>query len=156
MLVGKLMRDTARRLTKQDIETLAYFRYQLRLFLRFSEKICQKHNVTPLQYLLLLHVRGFPGRNWATVSELSERLQAHHHGVVALVSRCGKQGLIERRPSHKDRRKVEIHLLPKGNRCLERLAKLHWNELTSLQKKYWSPLDIIASKARRKKRRKDR
>lgn len=134
------MGDTGRRLTKKDIETLARFRYRLRRFLRFSEKICRKNQVTPLQYLLLLHVKGFPGRNWATISELAERLQAHHHGVVSLVSRCEKQELIERRRSQEDRRQVEIHLLTKGNRCLERLAKLHRNELASLQKEYWPPL----------------
>ena len=145
------MRDTDRRLTKRDLETLAQFRYQLRRFLRFSEKLCRKNNVTPLQYLLLLHIRGFPSRNWATVSELAERLQAYHHGVVSLVSRCAKQKLIERRRSREDRRRVEIHLLAKGNRCLEQLAKLHRNELALLQKEYWPPLDMIASKPKRKK-----
>ena len=73
---------TAGRLTKADYERLAQFRYQLRRFLRFSEDVTRRQGITALQYLLLLQVRGFPGREWATVGELAERLQAKQHGVV--------------------------------------------------------------------------
>jgi hypothetical protein len=75
-------------MSKKDFEALADFRYQLRRFLRFSEEITRRHGVTPLQYLLLLNIKGFPGREWATAGELAERLQAKHHGVVALITRC--------------------------------------------------------------------
>ncbi|MGE8357152.1 MAG: MarR family transcriptional regulator, partial [Microvirgula sp.] len=74
-------------LSKDDFERLADFRYRLRRFLRFSEEQAQAHDITPLQYLLLLQIRGFPGREWATVAELAERLQSHHHRVVGLVTR---------------------------------------------------------------------
>ena len=47
----------------------------------------------------MLQVKGFPGRNWATIGELAERLQAKHHGVVALVSRCESLGLVQRQAS---------------------------------------------------------
>ena len=116
-------------LTKKDFEALSDFRYQLRRFLRFSEAATRAHGVTPLQYLLLLHVKGYPGREWATVGELAERLQSHHHGTVALVSRCEKLGLVKRRTSDEDRRRVEIHLTPKGERCLDALAQAHRAEL---------------------------
>lgn len=108
---------------------MSNFRYQLRRFLRFSEDAVRQEHVTPLQYLLLLHIKGYPGREWATVGELAERLQAHHHGVVALVSRCEKLELVKRVTSDTDRRRVEIHLTPAGERCLHRLAKLHRDEL---------------------------
>ena len=75
---------------------------------------------------------GFPGRNWATISELAERLQAHHHGVVALVDRCEKLDLLERRPGRTDQRVVEIHLLPKGEKLLASVAALHQDELQLL------------------------
>lgn len=52
-------------------------------FARFSEQVTRRHGITPLQYLLLLHIKGYPGREWATVQELAERLQSQHHGVVA-------------------------------------------------------------------------
>jgi DNA-binding MarR family transcriptional regulator len=116
-------------LKKKDFEALSYFRYQLRRFLRFSEEIVRKEGVTPLQYLLLLHIKGYPGREWATVGELAERLQSHHHGTVALVSRCEKLGLVKRKASAADRRQVEIHLTPKGERSVDRLAQLHRDEL---------------------------
>lgn len=75
-------------LTKGEFEILANFRYEIRKFLRFSEQVTRKAGITPLQYLMLLNIKGFPGREWATIGEIAERLQAQHHGVVALVSRC--------------------------------------------------------------------
>ena len=116
-------------MNKKDYEDLSEFRYQLRQFLRFSEELLRETRITPLQYLLLLHIKGYPGRDWATVGELAERLQARHHGVVALVSRCEKLGLVKRRPSTTDRRRVEIHLTASGQRCLAQLAQLHRAEL---------------------------
>jgi DNA-binding MarR family transcriptional regulator len=112
-------------LAKKDFEALSDFRYQLRRFLRFSEEAVRGEGITPLQYLLLLHIRGYPGRDWATVGELAERLQSHHHGAVALVSRCEALGLVKRRPSEADRRRVEIHLTAKGTRWVESLARVH-------------------------------
>lgn len=119
--------------TKRDFETLSNFRYQLRRFLRFSEQLTRRHGVTNLQYLLMLHVRGFPEREWATIKELAERLQAHHHGVVSLVSRCEKAGLVERRPGRADGREVEVHLTPKGAKTVAALAALHRDELLRLE-----------------------
>lgn len=120
-------------MTKDDFEALAEFRYQLRRFMRFSEEATQANGITPLQYQLLLQLRGFPGRDWATVVELAERLQAKHHGVVALVSRCEAIGLVERHPSKTDLRRVEIHLTADGVRVVAGLALLHRAELRSLQ-----------------------
>jgi hypothetical protein len=47
----------------------------MRRFVRFSERAAQGEGITPQQYLLLLHVKGLPGRAWALVGELAERLQ---------------------------------------------------------------------------------
>lgn len=120
-------------LSKKDFETLSHFRHQLRRFLRFSEEASHLHGITHLQYQLLLHVRGFPHREWATVSELAERLQSHHHGVVSLISRCEKLGLVLRQTGRNDRREVEVHLTPKGNEVLSALAGQHRDELLRLQ-----------------------
>jgi hypothetical protein len=84
---GPPMTERTRGLAKADFEQLSEFRYQMRRFERFSEQAAQSEGITPLQYLLLLHIKGYPDREWATVGELAERLQAQHHGVVALVSR---------------------------------------------------------------------
>ena len=120
-------------LQKGEFEALSRFRYQLRRFLRFSEQVTRKNGITPLQYLLLLHIKGFPGRDWATVGELAERLQAQHHGVVALISRCEKLGWVRRVQGQADRREVEVHLTAKGGRMAAKLAQLHRDELLDLE-----------------------
>lgn len=121
------------KLKKKDFETLSHFRHQLRRFLRFSEEAAREQGITHLQYQLLLHVMGLPGREWATVGELAERLQSHHHGAVSLISRCEKLGLVERKAGRKDRREVEVHLTPAGRALLNTLASLHRDELLRLQ-----------------------
>ncbi|HRH79551.1 MAG TPA: MarR family transcriptional regulator [Thiobacillaceae bacterium] len=128
--------SSAASLDKADYVRLSHFRHRLRRFLRVSERICQGQGLTPLQYQLLLHVRGDPDRDWASIGELAERLQAQHHGTVALIDRCEKLGLVERRPGRQDRRVVEIHLLPAGEEKLERIARLHQDELHQLLREF--------------------
>jgi DNA-binding MarR family transcriptional regulator len=118
---------------KAAYERLSQFRYRLRCFLRVSEDLCQAHGLTSLQYQLLLHVKGMPGREWASVGELAERLQAKHHGVVALVDRCEAAGLVRREPGREDRRQVEIHLCAKGRKLVDNLAAGHRPELRRLR-----------------------
>jgi DNA-binding MarR family transcriptional regulator len=126
-------------LLKSDFEALSAFRYQLRKFLRFSEEAARNEGVTPQQYLLLLHIKGTPGRDWASVGELAERLQSQHHSVVALISRCEKLNLVERVSSEIDRRQVNIHLLPAGERLLVKLAERHRAELHTLSDTFIVP-----------------
>jgi DNA-binding MarR family transcriptional regulator len=114
------------------LEALSDFRFRLRSFLRFSEDAARAEGITVLQYQLMLHTQGFAGREWATVSEIAERLQAQPHGVVALVSRCEEAGLVKRKPSSTDRRQVEVHLLAAGRKKLERLAVLHEDQVAQL------------------------
>ncbi|AJK49368.1 MarR family winged helix-turn-helix transcriptional regulator [Burkholderia plantarii] len=133
------MTDSTQLLQKSDFEQLSEFRYQMRRFERFSERAAQSEGVTPLQYLMLLHIKGYPAREWATIGELAERLQAQHHGVVALVSRCEAAGLVKRRPSASDRRQVEVHLLKAGETVLARLAALHRAEIKSLRGTFQVP-----------------
>ncbi len=121
------------RMSKAEFERLADFRYQLRCFLRLDEELVRDGGITPLQYLLLLQIKGFPGRDWATVGELAERLQAQPHGVVSLVSRCEAIGLVRRQRSSEDKRRVEVSLTPKGAQHLELLALLHRPGQSALQ-----------------------
>ena len=124
---------TSTPMTLRQYRALAEFRYELRRFLRYSEQIARRHGVTPLQYQLLLQVKGYPGREGATVGGLAERLQAKHHGAVALVSRCEEAGLVKRRVNDEDRRAVFVELTAKGERLLERLAREHRNELVAIR-----------------------
>ena len=119
-------------LGKHQYEALSEFRYQLRRFLHFSEAAVRNEGLTPLQYLLL-HIRGFPGRDWASVGELAERLQLQHHGVVALVSALRRTWPGPPPARRSDRRQVEVRLPPAGEQHLARLACLHETELQSLQ-----------------------
>ena len=120
-------------LTKDEFEALAQFRYELRRFLRFSEQATHSHGVTPLHYLLLLQIKGYPGREWATITELAERLQAKHHGVVSLVTRCEAAGQAMAVQAELDRRRVEVRLTAKGAKLVERVANLHRLELMSFR-----------------------
>mgnify|MGYP000843986319 FL=1 len=126
-------------LSKETLERLSHFRFRLRSFLRVSEDICRDAQITPLQYLLLLHVRGIPGKDWANIGELAERLQAKHHGVVALVNRCEEAELVERRPAETDKRQVAVHLTAKGEAILQQLAALHQPELQRLREEFSLP-----------------
>jgi DNA-binding MarR family transcriptional regulator len=126
----------ATRVSKRQYEALADFRYQLRRFLRYSERITHEHGMTPLQYQLLLQIKGYPERDWATVTELAERLQAQHHGVVSLVTRCENAGLVVRQVNENNRRVVHVSLTAKGERAIERLAALHRDELLRHQKQF--------------------
>jgi DNA-binding MarR family transcriptional regulator len=143
----KTRATAADRMTKGDYERLAYFRYRLRRFLRFSEQVTHEHGITALQYQLLLQIRGFPDREWATIGELAERLQAKHHGVVALVSRCEAAGLVKRRASRDDKRRVNVTLTREGSRRLQQLAHLHRTELRSWQGEIAAGVDRISKNA---------
>lgn len=125
--------EDAKPVTLRQYRALAEFRYELRRFLRYSEEVARRHGLTPLQYQLLLQIKGFPAGERPTVGELAERLQAKHHGVVALLTRCAKAGLVRRHPSAVDRRVVVVDLTAKGAQLLERLARLHRDELKAIR-----------------------
>jgi uncharacterized protein YeaO (DUF488 family)/DNA-binding MarR family transcriptional regulator len=122
-------RMASEHLTKQDFEELARFRFGIRRYLRFSEETVRSHGITPQHYQLMLALKGFPGREWATMSELADRLQLRHHSVVELVDRAQKQDLVERSPDPTDARAVRVGLAEEGQRALMRLSALHRNEL---------------------------
>jgi DNA-binding MarR family transcriptional regulator len=138
-------RKTTEKVTRADLQELSEFRYRLRQFLRYSEEIVHAQGVTPLQYMLMLHTRAFPDRDWATVGELAERLQASSHGTVALVTRCEAAGLVSRVPSSHDRRQVQVHLTPEGERCLVKLAALHKSEVQAFGWAFREEQDDAAS-----------
>ena len=117
------------RVTRQEYESLAGFRYALRRFLRFSENAAISAGLTPQQHQALLSIHGFPGRDQITISELCERLQTEHHSAVGLVNRLCNQGLAVRIRSEEDRRKVFVKVTPKGRRMLEALSAAHREQL---------------------------
>lgn len=131
----------AQPLTKADFEALARFRFAIRRYLRFSEEAVRRHGITPQQYQLMLAIKGFPGRDWATIAELADRLQLRHHSVVELVNRAQRQGLVARLPHPEDRRAVRVALTPAGEDLLARLVALHRAELQRVGDLLRPPVD---------------
>lgn len=116
-------------MTKADYEKLAAFRYELRRFLRLSENAAKEHGLAPAQYLALLAIEGFQGRDQVTVGELAERLHVAAHTAVGLVDRLEVAGLVKRIAAKEDRRQVLITPTVKGRTKLAKLAGLHLQEL---------------------------
>ena len=112
---------------------VAWFRYTLRKFLRFSEKAARLSGVTPQQHQLMLGVAGYTGEGWATVSELAEFLQEQHNSVVGLVDRATQRGLVRKVQGAEDRRCVVVTLTRKGETILSRLTHLHQEEIHRIQ-----------------------
>ena len=120
-------------INKLDYETLAAFRYALRRFLRFTEDGARAAGLTPHQHQLLLAIKGRPGREWASISELAEALQIRHHAAVGLVDRCESSRLIRRVVDPSDRRQVRVFLTGMGEQILGRLSGRNRLELETLR-----------------------
>jgi DNA-binding MarR family transcriptional regulator len=116
-------------LTKTDFEALARFRIGIRRYLRFSEETVRSLGLTPQHYQLLLVLKGFPGRDWALIWELADRLQLRHHSVVELITRAQQQGLVTRAPDPHDARAVRVELTEAGEEILSQLAAIHRDQL---------------------------
>jgi DNA-binding MarR family transcriptional regulator len=54
-----------------------------------------------------------------SVNELAARVHTHQSSVSTIAARLAEQGLVLRRPSTRDRRRVELSLTLKGRRLLE-------------------------------------
>jgi DNA-binding MarR family transcriptional regulator len=117
----------------EAIRRLAWFRYRVRCFLRFSERVARSCGITPQQHQLLLGVAGYTGRDWATISELAEFLQGRHNAVVGLVQRAAERGLVRKIQGEKDRRFVKVHLTRKGFAILDEISRMNIAELRALQ-----------------------
>jgi len=130
---------------------LAAFRYQLRKFLRYSERVARSHGLTPQRHQLLLGTAGFSGRGWATISELAEFLQERHNAVVGLVQRAERAGLVRKTHATRDQRFVRVHLTARGAKTLRKLARLHQRELERFEGGF-PLLPRLRSKARAPRR----
>ena len=117
----------------EPLRSLAWFRYRVRRFLRFTERVARSSGVTPQQHQLLLGVAGYTGRGWATISELAEFLQGRHNAVVGLVQRAAEAGLVRKVQGEKDRRYVKVHLTHKGFTILDKISRMNIAELRALQ-----------------------
>jgi DNA-binding MarR family transcriptional regulator len=109
-------------------ENLASFRFALRQFLAFSEATTSVAGVTPQQYQAMLIVQ-LHSSHGIMIKDLSDQMLIQHHGAVQLVDRLAAAGLVERRRSVDDRRKVLVAMTKKGGKLLANLASAHVDEL---------------------------
>jgi DNA-binding MarR family transcriptional regulator len=112
-----------------DYNALAQFRYQLRVFLAFSEKVAERHGLTPQQHQALLGIKAFVDPGPATVSDVARFLLIRHHSAVELIKRMEKRGLIKRASDPDDARRVQLRLTSKGGQKLRAISKMNVGEL---------------------------
>ncbi len=130
--ITQLRKRTARRpppLDTPDYARLAAFRHALRRYLDFSESAAEAAGLTAQHYQAMLVVRASGESERVTINGLAQQLLIKHNSAVGLVDRLMAQGLVTRRRSPDDRRKVHLRLTAKGHRLLERLAGVHRREL---------------------------
>jgi DNA-binding MarR family transcriptional regulator len=135
--------------TCRRVQLLADFRHHLRLFLQFSEEAAGRFELEPQQHQLLLQIAGAPDDVEPTVGYATQRLGLRHHTVVGLSKRCEAVGLLTRKQSEDDRRKVVLELTRKGHRILAALSHDHARELTELAPKLIKTLANLSSSAQK-------
>jgi len=108
---------------------LAQFRLQVRTFLTFSETAAQRAGLTPQQHQALLAIKGFAGRDAASIGDVARFLLIRHHTAVELMDRISKLGLIKRVADPQDARRVLVELTTKGEQKLRALSRIHLQEL---------------------------
>jgi DNA-binding MarR family transcriptional regulator len=102
--------------------------------MRFSEQGARAVGLTPQQHQLLLAIKSQPGKDHASLKEIAEFLQLKHQTVVGLTDRCETAGLVRREASTVDKRRVNVHLMPRGEELLARLSQRNMDELRALRK----------------------
>jgi DNA-binding MarR family transcriptional regulator len=127
----------------QNIRAMAELRYQIRLFLRFSENAARQADIEPQQHQLLLAVKGLPRTLKPTIGVLAERMQLQPHSTVGLIDRLVERGFLLRLRATDDRRQVLVKLTHDGEQCLQKLALHHLHELQSVGPTFKSMLQSL-------------
>jgi len=144
------IRSVAEMLSPAEYQTLAELRYQLARFLRRRRDAAQSAGLEPQQYELLLAVKGLPHGKLPTIKEVAAQLQLQHHSVVELADRLERRGLLERRPSERDRRFVLLSVTRRGQEALNRVVRYSFGHLRTEAPELVKTLGrILKAKARR-------
>jgi len=120
------------RMTDKDYATLLGFRTELRRFLHWSEEQARASGLTPAQHQLMLAVKGHPDPAGPTIGDVAEYLALRHHSAVELADRAEQAGLVERRRDDEDHRVMRLRLTADGEERIQRLSRLHLDELRQL------------------------
>jgi DNA-binding MarR family transcriptional regulator len=119
-------------MSASDFENLLAFRTSLRRFMHWSQTRARAVGLTPAQHQLLVAIKGHPGSQDPTISELAEYLLLRHHSVVELVDRAANAGVVARSRDAEDGRLTRVMLTPDGEARLSRLGPAHLDELRNL------------------------
>ena len=102
-----------------EYRAAAVLRAGLRQFSQASDRVLQKHKLTPERYELLLAIKATEHANErATVSELTAALGVAQSSVTQLVRRVEDAGLLRREVSTSDARVRYLRLTNLGERQL--------------------------------------
>jgi len=115
--------------TLRDYRALAELRYQIRLFLSFSEVAARASGIEPQQHQLLLACKGLPEGSRPTIGTLATRLCLEHNTLVQLVDKLERLEYVTRQRSTENRREVLVSITPSGEAVLAHLSVLHREQL---------------------------
>jgi DNA-binding MarR family transcriptional regulator len=133
-----------------DYQALAELRYQLRVFVSFSEQAARERGIEPQQHQLLLAIKGLPTGLRPTVRVLAERLRLRHHSVVELIDRLERADLAARTPSPTDGREILVRVTATGERLLRKLSVAHQAELQTSGPRLLQALHAVIQPGARK------
>ena len=136
-------------MTRDEIEALARFRAALRKFLKYSETSAEVSGISTQTYQALLAIKGTSGSEQVTIGALAESLMIKHNSAVGLVDRLAAQGLVVRRESPLDRRRVYLQLTEAGDRIVLDVAERNRVKLLELKPEFASLLSGLEELSRR-------
>lgn len=110
---------------------MAWFRHNIRCYIRFSEKEVRGTDLEPREYQLLLALKGLAPKARPRIVKFAEQLQIQHHSAVELVNHLEKKGLVKRERGEKDRREVLVIITPAGEAVIRELVLVHIAEVAS-------------------------
>jgi len=121
----------APQLSLDDFRSLGEFRRAIREFLAFSEENARIQGVTAQQHQALLAIKAHDGVEPMSIGELANSLLIKNHSAVGLVARLVDRGLVRRRASDSDRRRVLLELEPAGEEVLDVITGANLGQLAS-------------------------
>lgn len=131
-------------MTDRQYQSLAEFRFALRVFLRFSEEAAREVGLTPAQHQLLLAIRGWPpGLDEPSIGALAERLQSTPQSTLELARRAEEADLVTVNAARQDRRRQVVTLTERANVRLDALSAAHRDELRRFRRTMDAILDEL-------------
>ncbi|MGH6955540.1 MAG: MarR family winged helix-turn-helix transcriptional regulator [Caulobacteraceae bacterium] len=120
-------------LSVADYAAISAFRFRLRQFLVFSEAVAGTAGLPPQQHQALLAIAGHEEDAPPCVGTLAEELLIAPHSAAELANRMVRAGLVSKRTSRHDRRRIELRLTCRARALLADLTRAHLDELRTLK-----------------------